>query len=463
MAGVGPEQERDGRTNGAAVARSHPTVALVLVAAMAFGASLSPVRSVDATSLAVAPVVAETLWGVDSADPITPSFLGSIARALGTPDFFGRYLGGSYGMTKAEVDLAFSHGIRILVLDDASGTADQTTYAKGQAGAAAAVASAIELGVPAGVAIFRDVEESSAIDPAFVQGYVDTMAESSYLPAFYGNPVNGQFASAYCEAVASNPADAAAYFFSSENEPGRGPQWQAPLFEATSPPCASRTVAWQYGEPGTVGGLGPDRPGGYCARTGICPNVDTDEALSTLPFWSLGGPTRPGALFDAGFEGGTSGWTVAGNTTFAVHDGPAGKPKEGVRYAQIRTSSRPGAISQSMPVPTEPGQTYTFSVWVRTDLSSKVPFVGSIVLFGLGSTTEAGSTSFRAVNSWTLVSARFTATAPHTRLVAAIYLDTTRGILDADGALLVPGVDASGGRPGPDAGPGPAKTVAVRR
>jgi|GEM_PF-5437551 hypothetical protein len=120
MAGVGPEQERDGRTNGAAVARSHPTVALVLVAAMAFGASLSPVRSVDATSLAVAPVVAETLWGVDSADPITPSFLGSIARALGTPDFFGRYLGGSYGMTKAEVDLAFSHGIRILVLDDAS-------------------------------------------------------------------------------------------------------------------------------------------------------------------------------------------------------------------------------------------------------------------------------------------------------------------------------------------------------
>ena len=116
-----------------------------------------------------------------------------------------------------------------------------------------------------------------------------------------------------------------------------------------------------------------------------------------------------------------------------------------------------------MPVPTEPGQTYTFSVWVRTDLSSKVPFVGSIVLFGLGSTTEAGSTSFRAVNSWTLVSARFTATAPHTRLVAAIYLDTTRGILDADGALLVPGVDASGGRPGPDAGPGPAKTVAVRR
>src|SRR5207248_7679905 len=142
--------------------------------------------------------------GVDSADPITPVFLADIASSLGTPQFFGRYLSGRYAMTADEVRFAFSQGIRILVLDARRGPTPDLGYAAGQLAATNAVASAVELGVPSGVGIFRDVETDATIDSGFVRGYVDTLRGSSYVAGFYGNPANGAFSSAYCGAVAAN-------------------------------------------------------------------------------------------------------------------------------------------------------------------------------------------------------------------------------------------------------------------
>jgi len=398
-------------------------VAIVVSAAAGAGAAWAAGPS------ALIPGSTEALWGVDSARPITPEFLDHIESDLGTPDFFGRYLAGKYAMSPSEVRIAFGRGIGILVLDNGFDMSDQTGYAKGQAAASLAVSAAAALGVPAGVAIFRDVEASSGIDTAFFRGYVDTIATSPYVAGFYGNPVTGAFGQAYCEAVARSPAYSSVMFFSSVFEPGRGPRSEAPAFAPAVPPCASDTVAWQYGEPGG------DMAGGRCARTGPpCPHVDTDEALPTVPLWTQAGPSTAVSLINRSFEAGTAGWSAAGNTVLTVGTDGA---KRGSSFAVMRASSTPGALFQASPIPSGAGMVWTFSAWVRADRGAGGTVRGSIVLFGLDHGTEAAATAFRVGRAWTLVSVRLALSASGTRLLAAVYLDTANHALDVDGARLV--------------------------
>lgn len=417
--------------------RWHGMPASVLIAALALVAALSATPA--AAGVAAESPTPRTLWGVDSVDRVTPSVLSDIASTLGTPQFFGRYLGGRYAMTAGEVRFAFSRGIRILVIDAQRGGTPDVGYAAGKLAATNAVASAVELGLPARVGIFRDIETDASIDAGFVRGYVDTLRRSSYAPGFYGNPANGAFAGAYCGAVAADPGYGSTYVFSAEYEPGRAPQAQAPAFVPFPPPCASRVVAWQYGEPsGDAVAAVP-----YCSRTVSCPNVDTDVALSTLPFWTPQGPLGTPSLWNGGFEYGTGGWTAAGNTTATPVRAAGGDlSEEGSSYVTLRASSFPGALSQEVAEITRRGDRYTLSVWVRAHRASGPKVRGTVVLFGLGRRTEAGSAEFRVGHRWTLVTVTLAPTARHRRLEAAIYVYSKGRPLDADGAVLT-----SAGRP----------------
>ena len=283
-----------------------------------------------------AQAAAPTLWGVDSVTPITPAFLASIQSAYGTPDFFGRYLGGRYALTASEVAVAASQGIRLLLADQIPTSTHQVSgYATGQSEAQTAVANAQALGVPTGVAIFVDFETNDAMDTPFIEGWYDALQAAGYLPGYYANTVNGHFNSTYCAAVSADATYATAIIWSSEPEPGRSTKAAAPAFNPKPPPCAARTLLWQYGEAG-AGASGP--------------NVDTDEASSSLPLWdpassAVGVPGAPtGVVATAANTFADVTWNAPGNdggsviTSYTVTAAPSSGPS--VTTTTAGTSAR---------------------------------------------------------------------------------------------------------------------------
>ncbi len=262
-------------------------------------------------------------WGVDSSGSITSSFYSSVQQNLGTPDFWGRYIGDSktsfpkhdtctksaIGTTyskdivASEVTTAHSYGLPILPVyfnyypTAVEGPTCGQNYAK----------AAIEFAqhwagpaLPSGTAIFVDIEGSFVVggktipvttDAGFIKGWHDTFNTTfSYTSPYDGqtylynagyykagyyadtNATQSNFDTEYCAAVSQEPQIGTNSFIWT-NRPGLSPTNKAtePSYQPLSPPsCASETLAWQYNA-----GTEMD-------------NVDTDEAvtnLQTLPLW----------------------------------------------------------------------------------------------------------------------------------------------------------------------------------
>jgi hypothetical protein len=241
------------------------------------------------------PSHASPWWGVDSAS-YAYDVLPGTEHIYGTPQVFGRYVTSyancnGHGLTPAEVSYLFQAGIPIFLID---GTAEckvrpgQTyTAAEGTAAGQAAVDAAEALGVPAGVAIYEDIEYDKLVTPAFLVAYYDYVSSNShYLPGFYGqttnpDPADEHFDTAFCQAAGTDPSIVDALYWASgpANKDGRtGPSTMppyepgefhcSPAVTATLPSPTSWQYAWQYG---------PVGPGGV--------NVDTDEVVSTVGLW----------------------------------------------------------------------------------------------------------------------------------------------------------------------------------
>jgi len=211
---------------------------------------------------ATPPNTKATLWGVDSCAVANQTALGTVQSQYGTPDFWARYLThtGSNGpgfcaVSSTEVGFLHANGIRMLVVDN-NGTGNEGgTYADGQTSASAAIASALSLGVPTGVAIYHDIEASDPVSQAWIQGWFDQMkAASTYLPAVYANPIptSSAFNSAYCAAVQAEPAIGSQLnVWSSEPEFAFTTKSGAFPYSPTVPSCGATVAAWQYVEVGT--------------------------------------------------------------------------------------------------------------------------------------------------------------------------------------------------------------------
>jgi hypothetical protein len=224
--------------------------------------------------------VPDVLWGVDSVETITQAFLDEISTTYGKPDFFGRYLGGDYGMTADEVAIAHNNDIQILVVDQSFGptSTDLLGYDYGKDAAENAINNAQALGIPDGVAIFANVEYNSIIDSGWIEGWFDTLTASIYVPGYYANPVYNNpdnpdldFESAYCEAVSLNSQlGTDAIIWTNQDSLGVSSKAEAPAWAPIGPACnpSAPVLAWQYG-----------------LADGSSPNVDTNLALSTLPLW----------------------------------------------------------------------------------------------------------------------------------------------------------------------------------
>jgi hypothetical protein len=202
-------------------------------------------------------------WGIDTVSNVQSGNIIAQTKAdLGAPQFVGRYLIYSSELSSTEAHYIHQQGVSILLIDDPS-----RTFTSGSTEADQAIAQAKALGVPHGVAIFRDVETSDPISATYIQTYVAAFAGSGYVAGFYENPINGAFAGAYCSLESSNPpAVRGVLLYSSEPEhTGSNPRRSArPHYGPNVPGCVNHTAAWQYLERGLF-------------PAGTWPNVDVDE------------------------------------------------------------------------------------------------------------------------------------------------------------------------------------------
>jgi hypothetical protein len=240
--------------------------------------------NIQARSAAVQPT--RILWGVDSCKAFTSTANGSdgllpqVAGRLGTPDFWGRYLTNTVcpGISGAEVAAAAHFRMGILPIYNDYNCSNVVSYDTGKGYAAAATAAATGLGIPQGRAIAIDIEPpgdacpgAAGVDAGFIQGWYDGVAGAGYVPTYYGNGTGGsEFASAWCGAVAAQPA-VASYSYLWSFEPsllGTYNRASAPGYSPNQTGCAGPMAAWQYQ-----------------ISAGAEPDVDHDEALSSLPLW----------------------------------------------------------------------------------------------------------------------------------------------------------------------------------
>jgi peptidoglycan hydrolase-like protein with peptidoglycan-binding domain len=217
----------------------------------------------------------KTLWGIDTAPPVTSSSLDRIIQKFGKPSFIGKYLHGTNftPLSSEEASLIHSQGMRIMLLEPDFGK--DTGYNHGADLAMRAVTRARELGIPQGVAIFADLEPGSQVDAGWLEAWYGVVLLSGYLPGYYANPyADRNFNGPFCAAVSQFPSLAdKAVLDIYEPMLTRSPVAQAPLFAPSIPYCGSHptgnVLMWQYGLSG-----GDSQA-----------NVDTDEMKASVPLW----------------------------------------------------------------------------------------------------------------------------------------------------------------------------------
>jgi len=241
--------------------------------------------NIEARSVAVQP--SKLLWGVDSCKLFTGGLYAQVLRYYGAPDFWGRYMTTTYncpGLSSAEIAAAAFRNFGILPIYNDYDCNAVRGYKAGLQYAAEAAAAAVALGIPQGRALAVDIEPygeqcpgAANVDAGFIEGWHDGVMNASYVPLFYGNGTSGsEFGNAWCSAVSQHPEVALDSFLWTFQPSlvGRWTKAKAPAFTPNQPGCAGNFDVWQY-----------------VLSSGAKPDVDSDEALSTVPLWYPGSAT----------------------------------------------------------------------------------------------------------------------------------------------------------------------------
>ncbi|TMD96876.1 MAG: DUF1906 domain-containing protein [Chloroflexi bacterium] len=241
-----------------------------------------PLVDIQTRSTPVEPT--HLLWGVDSCKAFTGDSTGelfyAVAKKLGTPDFWGRYLTDTVcpGISSNEVSMAARYHLGILPIYNDYNCSDVRYYETGHAYAVAAVAAAKRLGIPAGRVIAIDIEPpgdacpgAANVDSGFIEGWFDGIHDAGYVPTYYGNGTSGtEFASAWCATVSKYPniaTDSDLWSFQPSLLGSFSKVWN-PGYGPYDTGCAGNMLAWQY-----------------VLSAGAVVDVDQDEAISSLPLW----------------------------------------------------------------------------------------------------------------------------------------------------------------------------------
>lgn len=283
----------------------------VAAATAIFGlATVTGAPSATASRGLLATSATPRLWGVDSASFVADVLPATEAK-YGRPHFFGRYIStnpqcNGNGLSAADVQHLFSVGIALALLDYTDGCQafnfHVTSQSDGVNAAKRAIASAQAMHVPAGIALFEDIEFDAPVTTAFLEGYADWMAgHSRYVPGFYAsvskNTTQNQsaFNDAMCGGLADPNVEHALFWASNPlSTLGRTSAKRMPPFAPEQVSCRAPTpnpppkaMAWQYGRDNATG---PPQP----------PNIDTDEWIGTTGLWI---PPRPNGYWLVSADG----------------------------------------------------------------------------------------------------------------------------------------------------------------
>jgi hypothetical protein len=240
--------------------------------------------NIQARSAPVQPI--RILWGVDSCKAFTGDPTGEVypgvASQLGAPDFWGRYLTSTVcpGISWDEIYMAQRLHMGILPIYNEYDCSNVVGYDTGMGYAQAATAAAAHIDIPQGRVVAIDIEPpgdacpgAANIDSGFIQGWYDGVQAAGYVPVFYGNGTAGsEFATAWCAAQSQNNQISRDSYVWSFEPSLVSQQWSkanAPEWQPQETGCPDFVAAWQY----QIGSNSPN------------PNIDGDEALSTLPLW----------------------------------------------------------------------------------------------------------------------------------------------------------------------------------
>jgi hypothetical protein len=108
------------------------------------------------------------------------------------------------------------------------------------------------------------------------------------------------------------------------------------------------------------------------------------------------------------------------------------------RVLRIRTASSSASVAQTSSRSTKPGESITYTAWVRS-ASPDVPVRGRLAVAALGGSTESSYTYFTAGAEWTQVSTTLSISkSAHSKLKAAIYVYNTPVSLEVDMVEMLP-------------------------
>ncbi|WP_458414092.1 glycoside hydrolase domain-containing protein [Schinkia sp. CFF1] len=195
------------------------------------------------------------IWGVDSAQKVTPELYDCVISHFSYPNYWGRYLSTvpnvSEGLTAEEIQFLRAKGVKILpIYNDFSAS---TGYREGQVSARNAIFQARRLGLPKGTPIIANVERFFAVDDTWIRAWVETFLPSGYVSGFYFDPTEGPFNTEFCQAVQQNSQlKSQAILWSAEPSPGVSNNKKAPKFNPKKVACDSTVWAWQYGRETTT-------------------------------------------------------------------------------------------------------------------------------------------------------------------------------------------------------------------
>jgi hypothetical protein len=158
------------------------------------------------------------------------------------------------------------------------------------------------------------------------------------------------------------------------------------------------------------------------------PPTGQQNLLANASFLLTNTCTAPEGWFVMPPEGGTIGE--------CTYENPS-RSEQGVKYEEFNGSVSGASIYQNVAIAPQPGQNYTFSIWVRAPEGEPT---GQINVFGMEGVTprDIDYTKFTANGQWQLVSVPLTVTQPKENSIRVqVYETTPNKNIDLDGAQLL--------------------------
>ena len=142
-------------------------------------------------------------------------------------------------------------------------------------------------------------------------------------------------------------------------------------------------------------------------------------------------------LDSSSFEGSLNGWAYPNGALARQIAGPTSDAKSGQYFVSLYTPTPGRSFAQDVRVSAQQRQSFTGTIWVKSGTVGKT-YSGSLVVWGLGGTTEAAVQPFTVGETWTQVTTTLTvANTGHTTIRLEVYLQSTDALLSMDATSLL--------------------------